>query len=84
MIVQTDMGSAPQLSSRKYLITARQAAARLNSPSKILNIAIFDNLEVRKSYLEINGQRNPRDGVLIHYEENNYIEAYKDLKIISK
>ena len=48
------------------------------------NIAIFHNLDLRKYYIEIDGQRYPRDSVLINYEENDYIQQYKDLKLFFK
>ena len=32
--------------------------------------------------MEIDGQRYPRDGVLINYEENHYIQQNKDLKFL--
>ena len=30
-------------------------------------------MNIRQYYAEIDGQRYPRDGVLINYEENDYI-----------
>ena len=45
---------------------------------------IFDNKDLRKYYVEIDGQRYPRDSVLINYEENDYIQQYKDLKLFWK
>ena len=44
-------------------------------------MAIFDNLDLRKYYVEIDCQRYPRDGVRINYGENDYIQQYKDLKL---
>ena len=43
-------------------------------------IAKLDKLDLRKYYVERDGQRYPRDGVLINYEQKDYIEQYKDLK----
>ena len=37
-------------------------------------------MNIRKYYVEIDGQRYPRDSVLINYEENDYIQNYKDIK----
>ena len=48
---------------------------------KKFNVGIFDNLDLRKYYVRIDGQRYPRDGGLINYEENDYIHQYKDLKL---
>ena len=48
------------------------------------NIAIFDNIDIRKCYVEIEGQRYPRDAISINYTENDYIDQYRDLKIFFK
>ena len=80
-ITQNDIGSAQQVNSPKYLITAHQTAARLNAPDKGINISRFDNLNVRKYFVEIDSIRYPRDAVLINYPENDYIDQYKDLKL---
>ena len=83
-ITQIDIGSAQQVNSPKYLITAHQTAAKLNAPNKTINISTFDNLNVRKFFVEIDSIRYPRDGVLINYPENVYIDQYKDLKLFFK
>ena len=57
MIVQVDTGSAHQVNSPKILICAHQTRKRLNAPDKKIKIAIFDNLDLRKNYVEIDGQR---------------------------
>ena len=83
-ISQVVIGSAQSVNSPKYLITAHQTAAKLNAPNKQLNISTFDNLIVRKYFVEIDSIRYPRDGVLINYTENDYIDQYKDLKLFYK
>ena len=45
---------------------------------------MFVNLDLRKYFVEIDGQRYPRDSSLMNYEESDYIEQYRDLKIIFK
>ena len=49
MIVQIDIGSAQQINSPKHLICAHQTQNRTNVPDKKINIAIFDNLDLRNS-----------------------------------
>ena len=71
MIVLVDMGSAQQVKSPKYLIFAHQTKNSTNAPDKKINIAISDNFDIRKNYLEIDGQRYPRDCLLIYSEEND-------------
>ena len=56
-ITQIDIGSAQQVNSPEYLIKAHQTAAKLNAPDKELNISIFDNLNVRKYFVEIDSVR---------------------------
>ena len=80
LLVQHDIGSA-QVNSPKYLIKAHQTSLRTTTPDKKIIIAILDNLDLRKYYVEIDGQRYPRDSVLINYEEKDYIQQYKDLKL---
>ena len=83
-ITQIDIGSAQSVNSPKYLITAQQTAARLNAPNKLINVSRFDNLNVRKYFVEINSICHPRDDVLTNYNENDYIDKYKDLKLFYK
>ena len=84
LLVQHDIGSAQNVIQPKYLLCAHQTNLRTATPDKKINIAIFDNMDLRKYYVEIDGQRYPRDSVLINYEENDYIQEYKDLKLFWK
>ena len=84
MITQLDIGSSQKVNSPKYLIGAHQTRARADTTNKNSNIAIFDNLNLQKFYVERDGVRYPRDSVLVNYEQNDDIEQYKDLKLFSK
>ena len=84
LIIQHDIGSAQNVIQPKYLICAHQTNLRTTTPDKKINIAIFDIMDIRKYYVEIDGHRYPRDSVLINYEENDYIQQYKDLKLFWK
>ena len=81
MIVQLDIGPAQQVSSPKYLVCAHQTQNRRKVHNKKTNIAIFDNLDLRKNYVQRDGLRYHRDSLLINYLENFCMERYKDLKI---
>ena len=83
-LIQHDIGSAQNVIQPKYLICAHQTNLRTTTPDKKVNIAIFDNMDNRKNYVEIDGQRYPRDSILINYEENDYIQQYKDSKLFWK
>ena len=71
LLVQHDMGSAQQVNSPKQLVRAHQMKDRIDTPNKNNNIAIFDNLDLRKYYVESDGKRYPRDNVSINYTEKD-------------
>ena len=81
MIVQHVIGSAQQVKSPKYFIFCHQTKDRTSAPEIKITIAFFDNLDLRKYHIEIDSIRDPRDILLIDYEQNDYIEQYKDLKL---
>ena len=83
-ITQLDIGTSQHVNSPKYLIGAHQTRIRADTANKNNNIAIFDNLNLHKLYVEIDSVRYPRDNVIINYEQNDYIEQYKDLKLFFK
>ena len=83
-ITQMDIGTSQHVNSPKYLIGAHQTRVRADTANKNNNIAIFDNLNLQKYYVEIDSVRYPRDNVLVNYEQNDYIEQYKDLKLFFK
>ena len=84
LLIQHDIGSAQDVIQPKYLNCAYQTNLSTATPDKKINIAIFDNMDIRKYYVEIDGQRYPRDSVLINFGENDYIQQYKDLKLFWK
>ena len=81
MIVQHDIGSAEQVNSPRYLICSHQTKDRTNAPEKEINIAIFNNLDLRKNHVKIDSIRYPRDSLLENHEENDYIQQYRGLKV---
>ena len=83
-ILQVDIGTTQSVNSSKYMICAHQTEARSALPNKRNNISIFHNINVRKYFIEIDGQRYPRDSVLTNYGENDYIDQNRDLKLFYK
>ena len=81
--LQVDIGSAQHINSPLYLITAFQTADRTTA-NKAVNPAIFDSNHVTKYFVEIDGARYPKDGVLINFETNSYLDQYRDLKLFYK
>ena len=84
IITQLDIGSSQKVQSPEYLIGAHQTKDKIDGAISSKNVAIFDNLDLRKYYIEIDGQRYSRDSFLMNYEQNGYIEQYKDLKLFFK
>ena len=83
-ITQLDIGTSQHVNSSKYLIGAHQTRIRAETANKNNKIAIFGNLNLQKFYVEIDSVRYPRDSVLLNFEQNEYIEQYKDLKLFFK
>ena len=83
-IFQVDIRSAQSDNSPKCVICAHQTEARSALPNKRNNISRFDKINVRKYFIEIDGQRYPRDSILTNYAENDYIHQYRYLKLFYK
>ena len=81
IITQLDLGSSQNVQSPKYLIGAHQTKDRIDGAISTENVAIFDNLDLRKFYNEIDGQSYPRDSSLMNFEQNDYIAQYQDSKL---
>ena len=88
---QIDISSASNINSPLYLIAAHQKTQRPdpanpanNLPNNRFNNAIFDEVEVRKYYSEIDGVMYPKNPVMVNFAENNYLEQFRDLKLFYK
>ena len=79
LIVQIDIGSAQPVSSPKYLVCALQSRPKTDIYNKNNNIAIFDNLDLRKYHVGIDSIRVPRDPNHIDNDKKEYIAQWKDL-----
>ena len=84
MIVQHYIGLAQQVNSPNYLIIAHQTKDRTSALDEKINIALFDNLYLRKYHVQKDSLRYPRDSLLQNYEENDYFEQYKNKKFYFK
>ena len=82
--LQVDIGKAQHFNQPKYLIASFQTADRIAAPNKKNNIAIFDYVEVRKCFCEIDGYRYPKDAVLTNFPEIDYLDQQRDLKLFYK
>ena len=73
-ITQLYIRTSQQVNSPKYAFGAHQTRFRADTANKSNNIAIFDNLNLQKNFVEIVSVRYPWDSVLINYEQNDFIE----------
>ena len=79
--IQVDIGSAQHIISPKYLIGVLQTSNRIGVPNKANNPTILDTNYVTKCFFEIDGARYPRDGFSTNFEENSYLDQYRDTKL---
>ena len=81
---KVDLGSAQNINSPKFLMVTHQTDVRIRVPNNANNVADIDNLNVRKYHVDIDGVRYPRDGASIDNTLNDYVDQYKDLKLLYK
>ena len=69
---QLDIGPASNINVPLYLIVAHQKTQRDNPaiPANQFNNAVFDNVDVKRYFVEIDGVRYPKDAVETNFSEN--------------
>ena len=77
---QVDIASSQSTNSPKYLIAAHQTEARVGTANKANNVSIFDHVDVKKYFVEIDGYRYPKESVILNFTGNDYLDQYRDLK----
>ena len=80
---QLDIRSASNTNIPLYLIVAHQKTQRDNSarPANQFNNAVFDHVDVKRYFVEIDGVRYPKDPVEINVSDNKYLDQYRDLDL---
>ena len=81
---QLDIGSSSDINSQKYLIAVHQKQTRSGTAYKASITAIFDHLDVKKYFVEINEIRYPKDAIDVEYEKNTYLNQYREFKLFYK
>ena len=83
---QLDIGSASNINIPLYLIVAHQKTQRHNParPINQFNNAVFDHVDVKRYFVEIDGVRYPKDPVETNFSDNKYLDQYRDLKLFYK
>ena len=80
------MGSASSFNVPLYLIAARQKIQRDNParPPNQFNNAVFDNVDVKRCFVEIDRIRYPKVPIETNYTEKKYLDRYRDPKLFYK
>ena len=88
---QIDISSASNINTPLYLIAAHQKTQRPdpanpadNLSNNRFNNTIFDHVEVKKYYSEIDGVYYPKNPVMVDYIDNSYLEQNRDFKMFCK
>ena len=83
---QLDIGSVSNINIPVYLIVAHQKTQRDNParPANQFNIAVVDNVYVKRYFVEIDGIRYPKDPIETNFSDNFYLDQYRDLKMFYK
>ena len=73
---QLDIGSVSNTNIPLYLIVAHQKTQRENParPPNQFNNAIFDHVDVKRFFVEIDGVRYPKDPVETNFSDNKYLD----------
>ena len=79
---QLDVGSASNISISLYLIVAHQETQRENParPPNQFNNATFDNVDVKRYFVEIDGVRYRKDPDETNFSDNKCLDQYRDPK----
>ena len=80
---QLDIGYASNIHIPLYLTVAHQKTHRDNpaKPPNQFNNAVFDHVDVKRYFVEINGVRYPKDSVETNFSDNKYLDQYRDHKL---
>ena len=83
---QLDIGSASKINIPSNLLVVHQKTQRENParPPNQFNNAVFDHVDVKRYFVEIDGVRYPKDPVETNFSDNKYLDQNRDLKIFIK
>ena len=82
---QLDIGSASNINIPLHLIVAHQRNQRENParPNQFNN-AVFDHVDVKRYFVEIDGVRYPKESVETNFSDNKFLDHIKDRKLFYK
>ena len=79
-----DLGGARQIDSQIYLIAAHQMEAKVAVANKRNKIAIFEVIDVRKLFCDLDGIRYPKYSVSINFDANDYLDQHREPELFYK
>ena len=81
-----EIGSASNINIPLYLIVVHQKTQRDNParPPNQFNNAVFDNVDVKRFFVEIDGVRYPNDPFETNFSDNKFLDQYRDLELFYK
>ena len=83
---ELDTGSASNIDIPLYPIIPHRKTQRENPPRppNQFNIAVFDHVDVKRYFVEIDGVRYPKSPVEANFSDNKYLDQYRYLKLFYK
>ena len=83
---QLDIGSASKINIPSNLLVVHQKTQRKNParPPNQFNNAVFDHVDVKSYFVEIDGVRYPKDPVETNFSDNKCLDQNRHLKIFIK
>ena len=81
---QVDIASSQSTHSPNFLLATHQTEAGVGTVNRANNISIFDHVDVKKYFVEIDGYRYPKESSLTLFSENDYLDQYRDFKSFYK
>ena len=81
---QLEIGIAHKINSPKHFTAADQTSDTSAAPNKANNSSSFDNLKVRKYFVNRWRQKIPKNSVNAIYNTKKYLNQYRVLKLFYK
>ena len=81
---KVDIGSAQNVNCTKSLLLAHQLLAGLKISNEKTISAFFEKVFVRENFVEVNGQKNPKDSLNIKFAGKSYLNQNRDHDFLLK
>ena len=76
---QLDIGSSVKDDSPKFFLASYQRAVRSRVAKKANNISVFNHVDVKKCFVEMDGIRYRKVAVNIIHATNDYLNQNRDI-----